>query len=301
MTHFFRLVCRWLDCAFNVSVRDEERFIFHLKRQYVTTPFVVKFLILIKPNPSLEVSHLGAFAFINSRLPHSPPRSSLSTTSGERGQYSDSLFDSHTPSPAALQAGHNEESSNNHPTPVRLSGSEWDETETSERESSENSDGEAEDGERNHDEPAGLSVADGHNDEDDEAEADGIIKSESHDGKALSSSSRATTPHLNFPTPSPGPTPVPTPASAATPAPAPIPNHANATPPKRVQYKHKISHFTGRFKHLVDLDDNEPIPKFEYSLHQKGRLKTHVKVVPMERKHSDKDRGDESENENELE
>ena len=137
-----------------------------------------------------------------------------------------------------------------------------------------------------------LVAARNHHDEDDE-----VIKSESDDDEALSNSSHDATPVLNRATTlSPNPTPVSTPAPTATSTPAPVTGHISTTaPPKRVHYEHTISHPAGRFKHLVDLDDDEPVPKFEYTLHQKDRLRSHVSVIPMKRKYRDEDREGESE------
>lgn len=134
--------------------------------------------------------------------------------------------------------------------------------------------------------PSVVRGRDDDEDEEDENEIEELLKLEPDNDTTLSTNIRATAPSLNPTASNPDSTSVPTPSIT----PAPILGHAGPVmPPERVRYKQKITHPMGKFKHRVDLDPDEPIPKFEYSLMQKGRLNGHIIVTAMKRKHEEID------------
>ena len=229
---------------------------------------------------SLEATHLGALPF-TSRVSLSPPRSSLLPTPVERGKSYDSLFDntpSPSPAPSFEQSDRDEDSFDGR----KSSASDLDTAETWDEEGSDTvSDDNL---------PEGPYVVDIRNDEDDEdeKEVEELLRLDLDDDETLSTNSRATTPLLDPPTPQlvPVSTLAPSPAPSPSSTFSPILDRANtAAPSERVQYRHKITYPTGKFEHLVVLNRDEPIPRFEYSLEETDRFNSHLRVNATKRQH----------------
>lgn len=124
-------------------------------------------------------------------------------------------------------------------------------------------------------------VVEDHSDEDeeDEKEVEELIKCESDDDRTPSTNSRTAHPLLGPIAPNPNPSPISTPSPTLGPTLDDVLDQDNATAlPNRVQYKLKITHPTGKFKHRVGLDRDEPVPKFKYSLEQRDRFSSHIRI-----------------------